>query len=392
MDKNRSSRIVIQFFSLLRSGLWGKQPDLTLFSNETDWKPILGMAQKQTVLGVVLDGVSGLRGELQPDKPTLLKAHTYIVRTAQHHRLLDDVIKELCARLNKVGIRSVLLKGQGLARNYPDPLKRTCGDIDLYVGGSNYRRTCKLLKQWGMLEGEHEESILHLHFDYRKVPVEIHRIAGVLYGLFRNRRFRIWSDSLLQGDDCREMDFNGQTVLLPPVRFDTMFVFYHMYRHLITGGVGLRQLCDWVMYLHQFRNEIDHGLLHKDLCDMGLMRAWQVFGCIAVNQLGLPQEEFPFYSNVKEAEETSLFLLEEVILRNGNFGFYNPDRGKRPDGYLAGKFFSLKNTLDYLRKMYRIFGGETWSFFAFYLFRGIGNVLKDVFRGRRNLKEKEKYE
>lgn len=373
------NRTATQFFELLRSGLWKEQCNADLFDKETDWKTIFHTAQQQTVLGMLMDGLPGLPTDQLPEKKILLKAHSFLVRTAQHHHLLNDVIRELSSRLEQEGIRSVLLKGQGLARNYPDPLKRTCGDIDLYVGSHNYRKTCKLLQQWGMLKGKYEESIQHLHFEYRGVPVEIHRISGVLYHLIQNYRFRKWSDRLLQSNDCRRADFGGQNVFLPPVRFDALFIFYHMHRHLITGGVGLRQLCDCVVYLHTFSNEIDRELLYTDLCRMGLMRVWRIFGSIAVRQLGLPQEEFPFYTDDTETEELSLFLLEEVILRNGNFGHYNPDRRTRPKGYLAGKLFSLRNTLCYLQKMQRIFGSETLSFLAFYIYKGIGNILRDTF-------------
>lgn len=373
----------LQLFALLRSGLWKKQPDLSLFEGPAQWKEIFQIAQKQTVLGFLTDGISFLPADKQPDKSIQIKAHSFLVRTAQHHHLLNDIIRELSAKLRHAGIRSVLLKGQGLAQNYPDPLKRNCGDIDLYVGSKNYRQTCRLLAQWGMLQGKHEESIQHLHFDYRGVPIEIHRISGILYGLCRNRRFRKWSDELLQGNTCRQTDFGGETILLPPVRFDSLFIFYHMHRHLITGGVGLRQLCDCTMYLHTFRNEINREVLYQDLCRMGLMRVWKIFGSIAVRQLGLPQEEFPFYTDDAETEELSLFLLEEVILRNGNFGHYNPDRRTRPDGYLSGKLFSLRNTLRYLQKMQRIFGSETVSFLAFYIYKGISNILQDTFHGKK---------
>lgn len=374
---------VTQLFALIRSGLWKEQPDLSLFGNNTNWNEVFQLAQKQTVLGFVVDGLSMLPAALQPSKGMQIKAHSLLIRTTQHHHLLNNVISELSSRLEKEGIRSVLLKGQGLAQNYPDPFKRTCGDIDLYVGNHNYKKTCQLLKQWGMLEGETKESGHHLHFFYKEVPIEIHRITGILYGLSRNKRFRKWSDTLLQSEECRSCNLGGETVYLPPIRFDAMFIFYHMYRHLITGGVGLRQLCDCVMYLHKFKDEINRDLLHEDLCRMGLLRLWKIFGCIAVHHLGLPKEEFPFFTDTVEAKELSEFLLEEVILRNGNFGHYNPDKQARPKGYLAGKLFSLRNTLLYLRKMQRIFGSEILNFLLFYIYKGISNILHDTVYGKK---------
>lgn len=381
------NQTVIQLFGLLRSGLWKEQCKADLFDKETDWKTIFKTAQQQTVLGIVMDGLSDLPVDKLPERRMLLKVHSFLVRTVQHHHLLNEVIRELSFRLEEEGIRSVLLKGQGLALNYPDPMKRTCGDIDLYVGTHHYRKTCKLLQKWGMLKGEYQESIQHLHFEYRGVPVEIHRISGILYHPIQNRRFRQWSDRLLQSSNCRSADFGGQKVFLPPVRFDALFIFYHMHRHLITGGVGLRQLCDCTMYLHRFRNEIDRKLLYTDLCRMGQLRVWKLFGYIAVNLLGLPQEEFPFYSDSPKVREASLFMLEEIILRNGNFGHYNPDKKKRPKGYFAGKLFSLKNTLSYLRKVQQVFGSEAISFLCFYIYKGISNILKDVFCRKKKSQE-----
>ena len=379
----KMNQSTIQLFALLRHGLWNQQVDHSLFNGTVNWKEIFQMAQRQTVLGFMIDGVSTLPTEKQPHKNIQIKAHSFLIRTAQHHHLLNDIIKELSSRLKAAGIRSVLLKGQGLALNYPDPLKRSCGDIDLYVGDKQYKQTCNLLTQWGILRGKQEESIQHLHFNYREVPIEIHRIAGVLYSLRRNRIFRQWSDTLLQSNDCRSADFDGETVWLPPVRFDAMFIFYHMHRHLISGGVGLRQLCDCAMYLHTFRKEINRELLHEDLCRMGLMRMWKILGCIIVRQLGLPPEEYPFYSDDTDTQELSQFLLNEIILRNGNFGHYDPDRKIRPEGYLTGKLHSLKNTFLYLKKIQRIFGNETVSYLSFYLYKGISNLLHDAWHGKK---------
>ena len=33
-----------------------------------------------------------------------------------------------------------------------------------------------------------------------------------------------------------------------------------------------------------------------------------------------------------------------MIFNEGNFGFHAPERGKRPDGYIAGKWHTFKNT------------------------------------------------
>ena len=58
---------------------------------------------------------------------------------------LESVLAELVTLLRSHGIEGILLKGQGLARDYPVPHHRMCGDIDFYTG-SDYERNGKLIR------------------------------------------------------------------------------------------------------------------------------------------------------------------------------------------------------------------------------------------------------
>ena len=57
-----------QFFSLLRAGLWDLDVDTSLFEEPIDWQTILEMGRKQTVLGVLADGIAKLPSESRPSK------------------------------------------------------------------------------------------------------------------------------------------------------------------------------------------------------------------------------------------------------------------------------------------------------------------------------------
>lgn len=376
----------IQLLELVRSGLWGKKASVSCFTEGTDWKKVLSAASVQTVTGIVSDGMASLPEELLPDRKTLLKLHSLNAGNAAYHKLLNSTIGEICSKLEKENIDTVLLKGQGLALNYPDPEKRSCGDIDLYVGRKNYNRTTEVLENSGWLKGPHTESIQHLHFDRNGVPVEIHRIAGMMYGRKRHAAFLKWSESLLIAENCRKVSIGDHNVNLPPVRFDAVYIFCHLYRHLLSGGIGLRQICDLVMYLDRFSGSIDRNLLRKDLSVFGLREAWEIFGCIAVDTLGLEREKFPFYRNNGKNSRLSGMLLEEIILRNGNFGFGNPDRTARPDGYFRGKLHSFKKMMRHIRKMYRIFGSGILRYAYSYLLTGTKAVLNDMLSGNRKRK------
>ena len=75
--------------------------------------------------------------------------------------------------------------------------------------------------------------------------------------------------------------------------FNAFYIFNHRWHHFMTSGIGLRQFCDWMLFLHKHKDEIDLGRLEKFLMDMDMMKPWQSFGCVIVDVLGMPEEEFP---------------------------------------------------------------------------------------------------
>ena len=61
-----------RFFSLLRSGLRGGAPDAALFPADTDWAALYDLSFRQTVVGLVTDGIHHLPAEcLPPQEETL---------------------------------------------------------------------------------------------------------------------------------------------------------------------------------------------------------------------------------------------------------------------------------------------------------------------------------
>lgn len=365
-----------QFFALLRAGLWDTHAEAEMFSGDTHWETIFVQAARQTVQGLVAKAASTLPTEVQPPAPVLSKARSIVAATIRSHALLNRTLGEAVTMLARNGIRPVLLKGQGVATNYVEPTLRMCGDIDLYVGRQNYRRACALARQWGETAEEGTESEKHYHFHHAGVTVELHRIAEQLPLPWQDTRFQRWTRRHLHGNNLRSVVIEGATVSLPPVNFDALYVFNHVWHHFSAGGgIGLRQLCDWVRYLHAFRHEIDRPQLERDLRAFGLWRPWRVFGPIAVDVLGLPREEFPFYTSAFARHGERMLAMIEC---EGNFGFFDTARTERPDGYIAGKLHSLGWMH---RRMWRLLPAYTLQVAAAwsrYIYKGIAKAAKDA--------------
>lgn len=360
---------------LLRSGVWDKPVDGSLFTDETDWDTVVKYAKQQTVMGLVSEGINRLPAEKQPPFYVISKIRGQLILIMRSHAKLNQVIEEVVASLSEQGFSPVLFKGQGVALTYPVPTLRQCGDIDLYIGREDYERACTFVRdQYGAGENG-TESEKHYHFTYKGVVVELHRIAETLPLPLYNSRFLAWSEAHLHGNHLRAVQFGATTVHLPPADFNVLYIFNHAWHHFNCGGIGLRQLCDWVRTLHTFQQEINRAELERNLQAFGLWKAWKVFGYIAVDVLGLPQEEYPFYT--PECSRSGSKVLE-IILQEGNFGRANPRRTRRPSGYLAGKMHSLIGTQKRFIRLLPIFPQEVSAVWARYLYLGTKQVLLDI--------------
>ena len=327
------------FFSLLRSALWGDKVQVP--AGFKDWGPVFAMAKSQSVLGLVAHAVLNdptLSGAM-PDA-VRMKLKSYMMANVASHNLLNNTLLQVVSLLDEAGVPSVLLKGQALARNYPVPELRACGDIDIYVGSENYIKACEVLGAVATWKEAAEPMANTKHFDIRigATTVEIHRFSDVNASKYYDRIYQTYSDEGLSLR-LRKVEFAGRMVCTPADDFNAFYIFNHLWHHFITSGVGLRQLCDWMLFLHARKDDIDKAKLGRILEDMDLMGPWQAFGCVLVEKLGMPAEEFPFYDARKGRKVRKIVGR---ILTEGNFGHEREMyKNRSGEGYLKRKCKSL---------------------------------------------------
>ena len=303
------------YFALLRSALWNETERVT---KDVDWKQILETARRQTTMGLVCH--AGLQCEAGKSLPEKNKCflRQQLLSLVQTHQRINAMVARVVTVLRDNGIESVLLKGQGLAANYPVPELRQCGDIDLYVGTENFDAACALVNE---MAGEAEAAkghgyILHYEVAVEGIFIEIHRLTYWFRDSELNAIFHSYSEKGMAAGGSSLL-LGGVKVWLPDDTFNALFVFLHAYRHFVSEGVGMRQLCDFAMLLHAECKTVNRNELSEMLVKLNLMDAWQVFGGIAVDLLGLPQDEMPFY---KAKFRRRAKCAAGIILKEGNFG------------------------------------------------------------------------
>src|SRR5690606_27283083 len=93
----------------------------------------------------------------------------------------------------------------------------------------------------------------------------------------------------------------------------------HILKHLLSFGIGVRQICDAAVLYHAYRDKIDAEELRCMYEKAGILKGVYVLHGILVKYLGLPKEDLPFpYRDQLEVD----WMMEEVW-HSGNFGFYD---------------------------------------------------------------------
>ena len=368
------------FFNILKSALWGSDDRLDASSlSRDDVMTALRIAKSQTVLGMVANEVmqtSSLSCLLnEADKAGLKR---FVMSNLTTGQMLNNALINIVLELRKYGIEPVLLKGQGVAKYYPMPELRQCGDIDVYVGQDNFAKACEVIGEMSSPEDHQGDipSLKHFHTRIGHAFIEIHRYTDVYWPKRYDRVYQKISDAGMHSD-LVPLDFAGVPVMSPSVDFNVFFIFNHFWHHFIADGVGLRQLCDWVRLMHANHGKINLDYLSDVLGKMRLMKEWQVFGYIAVNTLGLPADEMPFYE--PKYKKTADKVLELIMLE-GNFGMENRKDYKRPKGYVAGKWYSFKKRFGRNLRVLSIFPMESLRHITKVFICGIGVMFSDKFK------------
>jgi hypothetical protein len=359
------------FYGLLRMSLWADNEELVRREiavlerhayTPGDWEWVCHFAAEQTVLGLLDSVIERLPEALWPPKGLRLRMVMHANKVKQMHAVLNRSLCSMVQELNGAGIYSVVLKGQGIAQDYALPEARQCGDLDIWVGNEVYLSVCDTIQKAGVeADFVQARTTKHINFTYNHSTVEIHRFAATLLYGNKDKSFQAWTDACLKSTQrcmwvCPDWRVSRTScegavqVMLPPATFNALFIFLHLYRHFIYGGVGLRQLCDWCRCLYVHRDEIDLVELEARLKEFKLYRPWQVFGALCVECLGLPQECMPCYT---ERYRENVFRVQTFVERDGNFG-HTAMRGRvRPRSLIAGKWFALRHQM---RRFFTVFG------------------------------------
>ena len=365
------------FISLLRLGLWGNGNLDIRIDGATEWLEVYRLATEQSVLGLVLDGLE--HSDVKPPKELLLQWIGEVQQIERRNKEMNAFVAEQIEKLRKKDIYTLLVKGQGVAQCYEEPLWRCSGDIDLFLSDDNYQKAKSFLMPLASSVEEEYVREKHLAMTIDGWGVELH---GHLYSGLSSRvereLDRLQEDTFYSGQVRSWM--NGQTqIFLLKAENDAFYVFTHILQHFYKEGVGLRQICDWCRLLYTYRDSLDYRLLESRIRRAGLMSEWKAFGALAIEYLGFPKDFMPLLNvdiNLNANLKRKADRIMEFILKSGNMG-HNRDKShfsKYP--YLIRKCVSMGRRIGDLINHARIFPLDSLRIFPRIMFNGLRSAMR----------------
>lgn len=328
--------------SLLGHNLFGAPLEI---APDTDWEKVAKESAAQTVFSVAFNNYR----ELPISDELSKKIKKYLMKLAlsnadcfQNHTYLHELME-----VN--GIPYCSFKGASSALGYPDPLLRAMGDVDFYVHPDDIDRAMKVFQAEGFnrYPGNHESHIGldkdRKHFEMHFKPVAYHK--GWIGDIFEEYWQDIISTAVLHKNELAV--FNG-----PSIFHHGFILLTHLQHHLYSEGVGLRHLCDWVLFANSLSNDEFVSMFETKLKRIGLWRLAQLLCLGAVKFMGMEHKAW-MGDDYSTAEE----LLSD-ILYGGNFGrkdkqrsyeglfIFDKNEGDIKKGRISIMFKSLNRMVD----------------------------------------------
>lgn len=315
------------YIQLLRVGL-GTADSIDAPLSQQQWNDVMMEGLRQSVLGIIWQGIERLPAHLRPDGDTIAEIYGYTANIKLKNKNQTILAAKIEQHLRADGLTCCIIKGQGAARLYPQPDLRQSGDIDIWVSCGRERAIGYVRSH---LKGRKIEArIHHVEFPVQKgTPIEIHYLPMFMYSFRAQKAFEKFcaanmdeqmNHAVMPGNP-HEQTF-AESINLPCLfhtptpAFDAVFMLVHITRHLLEEGIGMRQLIDYYYVLKALPP--DRTYIISQIQALGLSRMLSAVMYVMQEVLGMDSSDL-----IAPADKELGHILMEEITLTGAFGLYD---------------------------------------------------------------------
>lgn len=296
--------------NLLSNALFGAPMEL---SDTVDWQEVYRESVEQSVAALAF---SNLNKSILPE--TVAKSWeelTFQIMMSNMH--VDSDHAKLHQILSSAKIPYVILKGDASAAYYPDPMLRAMGDVDFLIDKQNIGKVDLLLRKsdFEAQPSNHEcERAYHKGMSIWELHWEVNGVPGGEVG----DRIRSYLTDIIE--KAEPASLTGGEYMSPTLFHHGLVMLLHVARHMVTGGIGLRHLCDWAVFIEKCGDRFPE-MFEDKLKKVGLWRFAQLLTQLSVVYLKCSEQSW-----MGKVEYDLLDRLKDDLFDAGNFGHKDSNR------------------------------------------------------------------
>ena len=222
-----------------------------------EWGELFALARQQRVLPMVYQSVCRMEQLRETGGAYEAAVKTEAKRSVASQAQRTEAFLRLYRDLTEQGFVPLVVKGIVCRQLYPNPDQRESGDEDLYVEPPRRREFERALQAAGLTRLEHGADAASGDVSYAAadglVYLEVHDSLNGEAGALRRGEGPF--GGVFGAPETVEIDGVRLYTLEPSLHI--LFLILHALKHFVNSGVGVRQVCDLVVYAHARGAEID---------------------------------------------------------------------------------------------------------------------------------------
>lgn len=339
------------FFRLLRSGTFGGDEPVEPMS-AWKWNKLYRISLMHGVTALVADGIERRSDDffMQIPADQMEIWHKAMEDAENANRYVNSKTAELFAIMNREQLRPILLKGQGLASLYDNPLHRIAGDIDIYFPYSPQGHKADTWARENGTEISAEEKFI-LQYHWQGIKVEHHHCMQRLTNVRLNHRLQnIISSEINCCDSSYVMLCNEKIEILPPT-LNLLFIIVRIVRYILNEGISLKQIVDLGFFLRKAGDKVDYVKLQTWLEQLRLQWMAHLVGSFLVHLFHFSEDEIPFMKGRPDENVENIIcdVLHTAGSHNDNWYFTQGKKIFVRTNNSGAMIWQIKHSVKYLR-------------------------------------------
>lgn len=217
-------------------------------------------------------------------------------------------IRRILIEAEKEGIILVFFKGCVLADLYPQCLLRNTCDTDIFVYEKDREKAMKLLEGLGYIKSE-EHSKKHVQVLFSN---EFHHVVELHFYLwedYKGRKIDILTKmDLVKDDSLQELEVCKMKVITLGYEEHLIYQMFHIIKHFVTEGVGIRYLTDVALYINRYGALIDYSSFWEKMKQLGFDKFCQAFFRLCIQCFDMKEDIMKAVKPMNNGIEDALLI------------------------------------------------------------------------------------